>query len=375
MSDKIVRLLPQFIYDINLIQPEFSFSDRVWQFALRIGPEPKDWTMVHVTLYENTYYCHWTEWDLTLELSMKGKIKKPSYLGLNDGDSNKFAFMLTGFRTVAKRITKDWLRVYRETLKNLPLDMRYGILSKGVIWKYYSDWYRADVALGKRKTARFAAHVRAGKFRSDYAGHHREMSLALYMKYCKVAYTANFRNLKGAIEKGMSGLEMYNRLADGRHEGLVELPLESADAFKQWYHSGRGGGHPWEVYRGGNTTHIDLGVTEKASSWSVFLRGSSTSRMAETIRIALALEKEGLPVEIHDAEELRSRLLGMDNMGIIPKFIINHRASQNFEKEDRVHDCAPMILAGKIGYYRLSVGSPSSLSAQEWYDTVTISTV
>ncbi len=197
-----------------------------------------------------------------------------------------------------------------------------------------------DIALGKMKTARFAEHVRAGKFRSDYAGHHREMSLALFMKYCKVAYTANLRHFKGAVEKGMSGLEMYKRLADGRHEGLVELPLESADAFKQWYHSGRGGGHPWEVYRGGNTTHIDLGVTEKADGWSVFLRGSSTSRMEETVRIALALQKEELPVEIHDAEELRSRLLGLDNMGIIPKFIIKHWASQNFDKGDRVYDCA-----------------------------------
>lgn len=241
---------------------------------------------------------------------------------------------------MVKRITKDWLRVYREILKNLPLDMRYGILPKGVIWKYYPDWYRVDIALGKMKTARFAEYVRGGKFRSDYAGHHREMSLALFMKYCKVAYTANLRRFKGDIGKDMSGIEMYKRLADGRHEGLVELPPESADAFKQWYHSGRGGGHPWEVYRGGNTTHIDLGVTEKAGGWSVFLRGSSTSRMAETIRIALALEKEGLPVEIHDAEELRSRLLGMDNMGIIPIFIINHRASQNFEKGDRVCDCA-----------------------------------
>ncbi|MGD8255945.1 MAG: hypothetical protein PVH56_00135 [Desulfobacterales bacterium] len=37
----------------------------------------------------------------------------------------------------------------------------------------------------------------------------------------------------------------------------------------------------------------------------MFLNGSSTSRMTETIRIALALEKEGSPVEIHDAEELR----------------------------------------------------------------------
>ena len=62
--------------------------------------------------------------------------------------------------------------------------------------------------------------------------------------------------------------------------------------------------------------------------------------MAETIRISLALVKEGLPVEIYDVEELRSRLLGMDNMGIIPKFMINHRAAQNFEKGDQVYDCA-----------------------------------
>ncbi len=208
MSDKIVGLFPQFINDINLIQPEYSFSDRVWLLPMRFGPNPNDWTMVNVTLYENTYYCYWTEWDLSLELSMKGKIKKPSFLGLSEGDLKKFSCMLKGFTTAAKRITKDWLRVYRETLKNLPFDMRFGILPKGVIWKYYPDWYRADIALGKRKTTRFAEYVRAGKFQSDYAGHHREMSLALFMKYCKVAYTANLRHFKGAIAKEMSGLKM-----------------------------------------------------------------------------------------------------------------------------------------------------------------------
>jgi len=340
MSDDIDRLFLRFIYDINLLQPEFSLSDRVWQFPMQFGPNQEDWTMVHVTLYENTYYCYWTEWNLSLELSIKGKIKKPAFWSLDDDDSKKFSYMLTRFTTVAKRVTNDWLRVYRETLKKLPLDMRYGILPQAVVWKYYPEWYRVDISLGKMKTARFAEYVRVGKFRDDYAGQHREMSLALFMKYCQVAYKANLRQFKGAIGKDLSGLEMYKRLADGRHEGLVELPPESADAFKQWYHSGRGGGHPWEVYRGGNTTHIDLGVTAKADGWSVFLRGSSTSRMAETIRIALALVKEGLPVEIHDAEELRTRLLGMDNMGIIPKFIMNHRAAQNFEKGDRVYDCA-----------------------------------
>ena len=94
--------------------------------------------------------------------------------------------MLRRFTAVAKRITNDWLRVYRETLKNLPLDMRYGILPKGVIWKYYPDWYRVDIALGKMKAARFAKYVRAGIFRSDYAGHHRQMSLAFFMKYSEL---------------------------------------------------------------------------------------------------------------------------------------------------------------------------------------------
>ncbi len=340
MDDEVLRRLPRFVKDINLIQPEYDLSDRVWRFPMRFGAGPNDWTMLHVTLYEKTYYCYWTAWDLSLELNLKGKVKKPAYWSLDDKDSKKFEFMLTKFTTVAKRITNDWLQVYRETLKSLPLDMRYGIVPKSVVWKYYPEWYRVDIALGKVKTARYIKYVRAGRFRNDYAGHHREMSLALFMEYCKVAYTANLRQFKRAIDKDMSGLDMYQRLADGRHEGLIELSPESPDEFAQWYHSGRGGGHPWEVCRGGNTTHIDLGVIEKAEGWSVFLRGASTSRMAETIRIALALEKAGLPVEIHDAEKLTTRLLGMDNMGIIPEFVINHRASQNFEKGDRVYDCA-----------------------------------
>jgi hypothetical protein len=170
------------------------------------------------------------------------------------------------------------------------------------------------------------------------------MTLALFMRYCKVAYLANTGRFKGAIEgaiePGMSGLKMYQRLADGRDEGLTEVPANSADAFKRWYHSGRGGGHPGKSTRAVNTTHIDLGVTERHKGWSVFLSGSSTTRMAETIRIALALVKSRLPVEIRDADELLLRLLGMDNVGIVPEYVRNHRAAQYFNHADEVFECA-----------------------------------
>ena len=216
--------------------------------------------------------------------------------------------------------------------------MRFGVVPKAIIWKYYPDTYRVDTELGKTPVRDFIKHVRAYRFREEYGGQHQQMTLALFLRYCKVAYLANADRFKGAIE-GMSGLEMYRRLADGRDEGLTELPAKSADAFAKWYHSGRGGGHPWEIYRGGNTTHIDLGVNERQKGWSVYLGGSSTRRMAETVRIALALVESGLPVEIHDADHLMLRLLGTDNVGIIPDYVMNHRAADHFDEADKVFDC------------------------------------
>ena len=199
---------------------------------------------------------------------------------------------------------------------------------------------RVDTELGKALTREFIVQVRAYKFREEYKGHHEKMTLALYMRYCKGAYLANAAPLKRVIDPGMSGLDMYKRFADGRHEGLTELPANSAEAFAKWYRSRQGGGHPWEICRGGNTTHIDLGVTDRHDGWSVFLCGSSTTRMAETIGIALALAKANLAVEIHDAEKLMLRLLGMDNVGIIPDYLIGHRAAQYFDDADEVFDCA-----------------------------------
>jgi hypothetical protein len=202
------------------------------------------------------------------------------------------------------------------------------------------DTYRVDTELGKALVRDFVRQVRAYKFHEEYRGHHKKMTLALFMRYCKVAYLANAGRFKGPISPGMSGLKMYKRLADGRDEGLTGLPASSAEAFTDWYHAGRGGGHPWEIYRGGNATHIDLGVTERREGWSVFLGGSSTVRMAETVRIAVALVKAGLPVEVHDADNLVLRLLGIDNLGIIPEYTGSRDTAQYFDEADKVFDCA-----------------------------------
>lgn len=338
--DEITKLLPQFVKDLNRLQPDYSSADRIWRLPMRTGDKPKDWAMTHVAHYKETYYLSWTAYELSLEFDPQGKARSTVVENLACTKLKGLAWALKHFNRQVRWIEEDWVSVYRETARHYPLVLRYGIVPKAIIWKYYPDTYRVDTELGKALVRDFVRQVRAYKFHEEYRGHHKKMTLALFMRYCKVAYLANAGRFKGAIAPGMSGLKMYQRLADGRDEDLTGLPANSADAFTNWYHAGRGGGHPWEIYRGGNTTHIDLGVTERHEGWSVFLGGSSTRRMAETVRIAVALVKARLPVEIHDADKLVLRLLGIDNVGIIPEYVGSHRAAQYFDEADKVFDCA-----------------------------------
>lgn len=163
--------------------------------------------------------------------------------------------------------------------------------------------------------------------------------LSTYLDYCRIAYLANFKKYKSNIKKNMTGMEMYKAMADGRHEGLVEVDPDSADALKTWYHSGRGGGHPWEICRGGNTTHINLGVLNENDKWFIFLEGNSTGRMLETARMALAFHKKKMPFRWFHAGDIRLKMEGQDNIGIIPSCHSLHRANQLFDEKDHVFDC------------------------------------
>ncbi|MDP3285926.1 MAG: hypothetical protein Q8M56_15965, partial [Desulfobacterales bacterium] len=171
------------------------------------------------------------------------------------------------------------------------------------------------------------------------------MTAADYFKYCRIAYLAGTR--KGeTVDESLSGREMYARYADGRDEGLLKIDPESEQEFADWIdgaHPKREkGGHPWEIKRGGNTTHIDLTVLRPSAyqkkGFKVELRGESISRMAETIRMFLAIHEAKLPISIADPGGVRKRLLAQDNIGIIPSYASLHRAKQYFDKDKDVFD-------------------------------------
>lgn len=148
------------------------------------------------------------------------------------------------------------------------------------------------------------------------------------------------------VDESLSGRDMYTRYADGRHEGLLDIDPASKQEFADWIDGSHpkktGGGHPWEIKRGGNTTHINLSVFRpslyRKEGFRVELQGKSIGRMVETMRMFLAIHKAGLPISIANPESVRLRLLAQDNIGIIPSYASLHRANQHFGKEEEVFD-------------------------------------
>ena len=128
-------------------------------------------------------------------------------------------------------------------------------------------------------------------------------------------------------------------MADGRDMGLRDIDEESEEAFDHWYHHGaHAGGHPFEICRGGNSTHISLFVSKKEDAWKLRLAGSSRGRVAETVRMAVSLFEKGIPFLLDDAEEILRMVKGIDFIGIVPEDVTPRYCHGLFPKEDRIID-------------------------------------
>lgn len=92
----------------------------------------------------------------------------------------------------------------------------------------------------------------------------KEMAAGIFFECCRLDYQANQYEGIGKL----SDKELYRKHADGRDEGLLILDEDSSIGFESWYFDKtRFGGHPWEVCRGGNSTHVSLYVMHDEEGW------------------------------------------------------------------------------------------------------------
>lgn len=291
--------------------------------------KPRHWDYLTITKYQKNYYFNLCAQRLELCY--------PEEKDRIDWDSEEVSGLIRCLSLTIKQQIKDPKNYLKKLNQNLPLRYRDGIIPRNWLIRWVPDLYRPEKILGARNTAKLCHHLEKSK---DGAAEKflPEMTLTTYLSYCKEAYLANAKSLKFSRES--KALELYKQFADNRNDGLLDIDPNSPVAFSQWYHGSRGGGHPWEIYRGGNTTHIDLGVRfEENKGWIIYLNSEATSRLVETARIALGFIEKDLPFELLNGKSIRMKLHNLDNIGLVPDWHSTHRAASEFPDEFHVYDC------------------------------------
>lgn len=157
--------------------------------------------------------------------------------------------------------------------RNLPPQHRTGTIRRKDFWdvwpsarvNFFKDISAEDVEEFIRTAALQAEE------RSSFDGRIPTMTANDFFRFCAMGYAENHYD---GCEKTYR--EQYYLHADGRDEGLGEVSPGDPAAFQTWLHDReRRGGHPWEVCRGGNSTHISLYVMQDEKGSFLYLAGDA----------------------------------------------------------------------------------------------------
>ena len=223
---------------------------------------------------------------------------------------------------------------YNKMLQSeLPAKHRIGTITRKELWNIFPEQRKEFFkSLTKDEINEFVALVSEQPDSvKKFDGRIHGMTANDFYKYCALGYAAN--NYKG-IE--YSPRKQYEIHADGRDDGLSRIDPDSAEAFAEWLEHRELGGHPWEVCRGGNSTHISLFVRRDERGYFLILSGDSVCRTIETVKFYLALRKAGLPIYLTEGAILIDRLLEKEKIGIVPEGVIPQYCHHLFPNENFV---------------------------------------
>lgn len=215
---------------------------------------------------------------------------------------------------------------------NLPLEHRTGTITQKNLWDIYPDSKKEFFeGLSDKDIDDFIAAVTKQEEKPEkITGRLHSITANDFYRYCSIGYSA-----MGYDIGSMTPKEQYFQFADGRDGGLSEINENSSEEFVKWLNGSEWhGSHPWEVCRGGNSTHISLYVYCDNCGFYLGLAGSSYSRSTETIKFYLALFRSGIPVVIYDGKKLTERVMGTEKIGVVPQGITPKYCHSYFPGED-----------------------------------------
>lgn len=218
---------------------------------------------------------------------------------------------------------------YNQYVKdNLPLIHRTGTILRRDFWKGFEHAKENTFdGISDSECEEFISLMKNFKKDAIPSARLTEMTANRFLKACSLGYTIN-----GYEVSGLSPKEQYKKYADSRDAGLLEINPDDASEYETWRNNKNYSGHPWEVMRGGNSTHVDFFPRKDDKGYYFMLRGDN--RKKEVALFYLALSRAGIPVGLHNGKLIADAFVGADKIGIVPNMVFPRYCHDMFPDED-----------------------------------------
>lgn len=300
-------------------------------------PDPVKWYLFSVSHYDGDYF-------IGIDNKLTLHIKKESSDIQESVHSQLISWIDHAVGGCIDRLKKDPAGYNRYVKRNLPFSKRVGRILRQQYWDIdpeEKEWTLKGLTTADIDVLKTIVELSETEERVIFPG---KMTSGIFFDCCKLGYEAN----DYPYDKELNPADLYRKFADGRDFGLTQLDPDSPGAFEKWFNKREWQiGHPWEVCRGGNSTHISLYVDKQSGRWSLSLAGKSRGRVAETVRFAVALYKHNIPFKLWDAKEILAMVSGMDYIGIVPEKVIPVYCHSYFPKEDRIIDFMNLLVENR----------------------------
>ena len=219
---------------------------------------------------------------------------------------------------------------YNQYVKNnLPLIHRTGTISGKDFWKGFPNAKENTLeGMSKSDCNEFISLMQEFKKDAEPSDRLDKMTADLFFECCSLGYEIN-----DYIIDGLTPKEQYKKYADGRDAGLLKIDSTSFEEYENWRNDkNRFGGHPWEVMRGGNSTHVDFYPCVDDKGYYFMLRGDY--RKKEVAMFYLALHRKGIPVGVINGKQIANAFAGTNRIGIVPNEVFPRYCHEMFPNED-----------------------------------------
>jgi hypothetical protein len=294
-------------------------------------PEPTKWYAFAVAEYNDVIYFY-IDRKLTLECNVKENNNTEDYSVQTDLINHLQSIVSETITQIQS--SEDNYNTFISD--NLPHKKRVGRIIRQDYWNIFPEYAKEFVEAISPLEIKILEKIKEQSPINSF-GHLPQMTSGDFFRFCEMGYDAN--NYFENSSKTLTAKEKYYAMADGRDCGLQELNETSYQEFQDWHETKMNcGGHPWEICRGGNSTHISLFICKEKEGWNLRLEGSSSLRVIETIKIAVALYQHQIPFVLGKAEEIYKMAIGIDYIGIVPEKVIPRYCHSYFPKEDNIID-------------------------------------